>query len=110
VVAIGNGSPKQLDGNLPSPSSRPSVDPWGSIQYRAGRYIDRDYCTIRAAIADKVRHGLSSAKAQALLNSDNIPDMRNGQDPVRFSYRLPGAERQVTSSVEKTISLAEFIE
>jgi hypothetical protein len=107
VVTIGNGSPKQLDDNVLSVGSRLSIDPWGSIQYRAAAFIDSDYGKIRNAVVNK---NVKSAEATALLNSNHIPDMTNGQYPVRFSYKLPGAKGQITSSVERMVALTGFID
>jgi hypothetical protein len=110
VVTIGNGSPKQLEDEHLSTGGRPAIDPWGSIQYRAAAAIDGDYVKLRNALANSAMRGAKSAEAEAFLATDHLPDLRNGTYPVRFSYRLPGAEGRITSSVEKTITLKGFID
>jgi hypothetical protein len=91
-------------------NTRPAISPWGSLQYRAPYYVDRDYGAIKNALADKAARGVPmSEEAVALLNTDHIPLIENGKYPVKISYTLQGpGQRVVTSTEEKAISLTRF--
>jgi hypothetical protein len=107
---VTNTASKKLDDEMIETNARHVISPWGSLQYRAPYYVDRDYWTIRNVIANKVARGVQvSEAAKALLESNHIPLIGNGKYPVRISYVLQGpGQRVVTSVEEKTISLTRF--
>jgi hypothetical protein len=101
---------KELEEEMIETNTRPAISPWGSLQYRAPYYVDRDYGIIKDAIANKVVRGAQvSEAAVALLNTNHIPLIKNGKYPVTISYVLQGpGQRVVTSTEEKTVSLTRF--
>jgi hypothetical protein len=99
-------SVQELTEEMIATNTRYDVDRWGSLQHHAPYFVDRDYSAIRDVLARKITRGEAVGEAAAaLLAADHIPLISNGQYPVKISYTLPGAERKVTSSVEKNISL-----
>ncbi|MDR3184541.1 MAG: hypothetical protein LBT49_03950 [Prevotellaceae bacterium] len=105
-----NTSSRELEEEMIETNTRHVISPWGSLQYRAPYYVDRDYWTIRNIIANKIASGAQvSEAAVALLNTNHIPLIENGKYPVKISYVLQGpGERTVTSAEEKTVSLTRF--
>jgi hypothetical protein len=105
-----NTRSRELEEELIATNTRHMISPWGSLQYRAPHYVDRDYWTIRNAIANKAAGGAPiSEEAVALLNTNHIPLIENGKYPVKISYVLQGpGERVVTSAKEKAVSLTRF--
>jgi hypothetical protein len=101
---------RELEDDMVETNARHAISPWGSLQYRAPYYVDRDYRIVKDAVANKARSGAQlSEAAAALLLTDHIPVIEKGKYPVRISYKLQGpGQRVVTSVEEKTISLTEF--
>jgi hypothetical protein len=106
---VTNTPGKELTQEMIETNTRHHISPWGSLQYQSPFFVDRDYDAIRNALAYKIARGEPvSEETAALLATNHIPLISNGRYPVKISYTLPGAERKVTSSVEKNVSLTGF--
>ncbi|MDR2448868.1 MAG: hypothetical protein LBD52_02790 [Prevotellaceae bacterium] len=101
---------KELEEEMIETNARHVISPWGSLHYRAPYYVDRDYCAIKNALANKRARGAQLGEAAAaLFRTDHIPLIENGKYPVKISYVLQGpGQRVVTSAEEKTVSLTRF--
>lgn len=110
VVCLGLRTPdKQLDKDMIKSNIRPYVSPFGAINYRASYYIDRDFAKVRTALANRlVSASNSSSDVANFLRTDNIPDLTNGNYELQVNYVLPG-KNIITSSVNRTINLANFL-
>ena len=104
-----NSQDKELTKELVESSARHTVSSTGAMNYRAGKFIDRDFMKLQDLLANRVVKSGEDSKAIAkFLAEDNIPDLTNGDYKVKVEYILPG-KNITTSTVERTIELKDFI-
>jgi hypothetical protein len=111
VRYVTQSAPAALTDDNISANLRPNVSPWGSLQYNAPYYVDRDFVALRNAVANRSLTGLTAeqhAAVEKLLNADHIPLIAVGNYPVKINYVLPGTAHTVTSSIEKVVTLTKF--
>jgi hypothetical protein len=100
----------QLSDEAIESNSRPFISKFGAFHNRSSYYIDRDFIAVRNALANNlVNSNTSNSNIAKFLKADNIPDLTNGKYEMQLNYKLPG-KNIITSSVEKTIDLQDFID
>jgi hypothetical protein len=111
VIQMGLRTPDtKLSDDMIESNTRPFVSSFGAFNYRASYYIDRDFVSIRTALANKlVTAANNSNNIAKFLREDHIPDMTNGSYEIQMNYILPGKDI-ITSTVNRTIKLANFID
>lgn len=109
VVRFGLRTPDvQLDEDVITSNTRPYVSPFGALNYRSSYYIDRDFESIRNALANNVlKNSNASGEVNKFLAQNHIPDPINGNYEMQFIYVLPG-KSIVTSYINRSIKLTKF--
>jgi hypothetical protein len=111
VIRFGLRTPDNLlDDDMVESNTRPYISSFGALNYRASYYIDRDYIALRTALANNIVSAANSSNDVAkFLREDHIPDIINGNYEIQVNYILPGKDI-ITSTVNRTIKLANFID